>query len=142
MQIGQVSKRVGVSVDAIRFYERRGLLAAPPRSAGGFRLYSSSDLSELQFIRDLQTLGFSLSEVREFLSLKREDLRACSKVRRMLSDKLCDIHARRIALVKLEAELKHLLAKCQSQLKRPRGKQNDRCPVLTSYKRSKREGAP
>lgn len=142
MQIGRVSKRVGVSVDTIRFYERRGLLAAPPRSAGGFRLYSSSDLSELQFIRNLQTLGFSLSEVREFQSLKREDLRACSKVQRMLSHKLCHIHARRIALVKLETELKHLLAKCKSQLKRPRGKQNDRCPVLITYERSKHEGAP
>jgi DNA-binding transcriptional MerR regulator len=141
MQIGQVSKRVGVSIDAIRFYERNGLLAAPPRSEGGFRLYSSSDLSALQFIRSLQALGFSLNEIREFLSLRSNDLRACSAVRKMLDHKLRGIHAKRIALVKLEAELKDALARCDSQLRRPREKRNGRCPVLTAYKGSKREGA-
>ncbi len=88
MQIGQISKQVGVSIDAIRFYERSGLLAAPPRSEGGYRLYSSSDLSTLQFIRSLQALGFSLNEIREFLSLRSNDLRACSEVRKMLDHKL------------------------------------------------------
>jgi DNA-binding transcriptional MerR regulator len=141
MQIGQISKQVGVSIDAIRFYERSGLLAAPPRSEGGFRLYSSSDLSTLLFIRNLQTLGFSLNEIHEFLSLRGNDLRACSEVKKMLAHKLRDIHAKRLALAKLEAELKDALAKCDSQLRRPRGKQNGRCPVLTGYKGSKHEGA-
>jgi DNA-binding transcriptional MerR regulator len=141
MQIGQISKQAAVSIDAIRFYERSGLLAAPPRSEGGFRLYSSSDLSALQLIRNMQTLGFSLNEIREFLSLRSNDLRACSEVRKMLDHKLRDIHAKRIALAKLEAELKDALAKCNSQLRRPRGKQNGRCPVLTVPKGSKHEGA-
>jgi DNA-binding transcriptional MerR regulator len=141
MQIGQISKQVGVSIDAIRFYERSGLLAAPQRSEGGFRLYSQDDLSALQFIRNLQTLGFSLNEIREFLSLRTNDLRACSEVQKMLDHKLRDIHTKRIALAKLEAELKHALARCDSQLRRPRGKRNGRCPVLTAYKGSKREGA-
>jgi DNA-binding transcriptional MerR regulator len=141
MQIGQISKQVGVSIDAIRFYERSGLLAVPPRSEGGFRLYSSNDLSTLLFIRNLQTLGFSLNEIREFLSLRSDDLRACFEVRKMLDHKLRDIHVKRIALVKLEGELKDALAKCDSQLRRPRGKQNGRCPVLTGYKGSKHEGA-
>jgi len=141
MQIGQISKQAGVSIDAIRFYERSGLLAAPPRSEGGFRLYTSSDLSALQLIRNMQTLGFSLNEIREFLSLRSNDLRACSEVRKMLDHKLRDICAKRIALAKLEGELKDALAKCNSQLSHPRGKQNGRCPVLTAYKSSKHEGA-
>jgi MerR family transcriptional regulator, mercuric resistance operon regulatory protein len=141
MQIGQISKQAGISIDAIRFYERSGLLAAPPRSEGGFRLYSSSDLSTLLFIRNLQTLGFSLNEIREFLSLRSDDLRACFEVRKMLDHKLRDIHVKRIALGKLEAELKDTLAKCDSQRRRLRGKQNGRCPVLTAYKGSKHEGA-
>jgi DNA-binding transcriptional MerR regulator len=58
MQIGQILKQVGVSIDAIRFYERNGLLAAPRRSECGFRLYSSRDLSTLQFVSSLQALGF------------------------------------------------------------------------------------
>jgi len=141
MQIGQISKQAGVSIDAIRFYERNGLLVAPRRNEGGFRLYSSSHLSTLLFIRNLQALGFSLKEIREFLSLRSDDLRACSAVQKMLDHKLRDIHAKRIALSKLGAELKRVLTKCNSELKRPRGKQNGRCPVLTAYKRAKHEGA-
>jgi len=141
MRIGQMSRQTGVSVDAIRFYERNGLLAAPKRSEGGFRLYSPDDLSCLQFIRGLQTLGFSLSEIREFVSLRTNDLRACSAVRNMLDHKLKDIHAKRVALAKLEEELKAELTKCNSQLRRPQKKSDARCPVLTVFAKSKRAGA-
>jgi MerR family transcriptional regulator, mercuric resistance operon regulatory protein len=141
MRIGLMSRQTGVSIDAIRFYERNGLLAAPARSEGGFRLYSSDDLSALQFIRNLQTLGFSLNEVREFVSLRTNDLRACSAVRKMLDHKLRDIHAKRIALSKLEDELKTALAKCDAQLKRSRRRNNGRCPVLTVFGKSKQKGA-
>lgn len=140
MRIGQISKQTGMSIDAIRFYERNGLLAAPTRSQGGFRLYSADDLCTLQFIRNLQTLGFSLKEIHEFLSLRTNDLRACSEVRTMLGRKLQDIHAKRIALLRLESELKAALAKCSSQLKRRQGKKNGRCPVLTVFSESKRKG--
>jgi DNA-binding transcriptional MerR regulator len=140
MQIGQVSKLAGMTVDAIRFYERNGLLAMPARSAGGFRLYSADDLSTLHFIRALQTLGFSLNEIREFLFLRTNDLRACSEVRKKLDRKLKDIHARRVALVKLEDELKSTLTKCNTQLRRPRGKKSGRCPVLIVFGDSKRKG--
>src|SRR5271155_2983401 len=141
MRIGQVSKQMGVSVDAIRFYERNGLLTAPTRSEGGFRLYSSDDLSALQFIRSLQAMGFSLHEVHDFVSLRTNDLRACSAVRKMLGHKLQDIHAKRIALAKLEEELKTALTKCNAQLDRPRAKKNGRCPVLTVFGKSKHNGA-
>jgi DNA-binding transcriptional MerR regulator len=133
MRIGQMSKQTGVSIDAIRFYERNRLLAAPTRSEGGFRLYTSDDLSALQFIRSLQAMGFSLHEIRDFVSLRTNDLRACSAVRKMLDHKLQDIHAKRIALAKLEGQLKAALTKCNAQLKRPRGKKNGRCLVLSVF---------
>jgi DNA-binding transcriptional MerR regulator len=141
MRIGHIAKRTGLSVDTIRFYERNKLLAAPIRSQGGFRLYSSDDLNSLQFIRSLQMLGFSLNEIRDFVSLRANDLRACSAVRKMLDHKLQDIHAKRIALAKLEDELKAALTKCNAQLKRPRGKKNGHCPVLTVFGKSEHNGA-
>ncbi|HXJ03469.1 MAG TPA: heavy metal-responsive transcriptional regulator [Candidatus Acidoferrum sp.] len=141
MRIGQMSKQSGVSIDAIRFYERSRLLVAPTRSEGGFRLYSSDDLAALRFIRSLQSLGFSLNEIREFASLRTNDLRACSAVRTLLDRKLKDIHAKRVSLTELEDELKAALTKCNSQLKRPKGKKNGRCPVLTVFGKSKRNGA-
>ena len=140
MQIGHIAKQAGLSVDAIRFYERNNLLAVPTRSEGGYRLYSSEDIATLQFIRHLQTLGFSLSEIRGFLSLRTNDLRACSAVRKMLDVKLKDIHAKRVALAKLEDELKVALTKCNLQLKHTQGKKNGHCPVLTVFKKSKHKG--
>jgi DNA-binding transcriptional MerR regulator len=136
MRIGQIAKHTGLSVDAIRFYERNGLLAAPARSQGGFRLYSAVDLSTLEFIRNLQALGFSLTEIREFLALRTNELRACSEMRKKLDRKIKDIHAKRTALVKLEDELKAALQKCNSQLKRSRGKSVP-CPVLAAAGKSK-----
>jgi len=133
MQIGQISKQTGASVDTIRFYERNGLLAPPSRTQGGFRLYSADDLSTLQFIRSLQHLGFSLNEVREFLSLRTNDLRACSEVRKRLDRKLKDIHSKRVALAKLESELRTAVRKCNSQLKGTRRKKAH-CPVLRGIK--------
>ena len=139
MRIGQISKHTGLSVDAIRFYERNGLLAAPARSRGGFRLYSAADLSTLGFIRNLQTLGFSLTEIREFLSPRTNDLRACSEMRKKLDRKIKDIHAKRTGLVELEDELKAALKKCNSQLKRSRGN-SVTCPVLAAAGKSKHKG--
>jgi DNA-binding transcriptional MerR regulator len=118
MQIGPIAKQTGVSVEAIRFYERNGLLADPPSSEGGFRLYSSDDLTTLQFTRSLQTLGFSLTEIREFKSLRTNDLLACSAVGKMLDGKRKDIHAKRVALAKREVERKGASSKCNSPLKR------------------------
>jgi MerR family mercuric resistance operon transcriptional regulator len=141
MRIGQMSRQTGVSIDAIRFYERNGLLAAPARSEGGFRLYSPDALSALQFIRNLQTLGFSLDEVREFVSLRTNDLRTCSAVRRILDHKLRDIRAKKIALANLETELTTALKKCNVQLKRPRRSKNGRCPVLLVTGTSKKKAA-
>lgn len=137
MQIGEISKKTRLSVDAIRFYEKNRLLAPPERSGGGFRQYSPAHLSALQFIRSLQTLGFSLNEIREFLSLRTDDLRACSQVQKILDRKLKDTHAKRVAIVKLEDELKSALSKCNSQLKRSRRKKSGRCPVLAVFGRSK-----
>jgi DNA-binding transcriptional MerR regulator len=130
MQIGEISNQTGITIDAIRFYERNGLLAEPSRSQGGFRLYSAHEVATLNFIRTLQGLGFSLNEIRDFLSLRTNDLRACSEVRRRLDGKLRDIHAKRVALGTLERELKSVLKKCNSQLKHSRDRKRARCPML------------
>jgi DNA-binding transcriptional MerR regulator len=69
MQIGTLARKIGLSVDAIRFYERSALLPRPPRTQGGFRQYAESDVETLAFIRRVQGLGFKLSEIRGLLNL-------------------------------------------------------------------------
>ncbi len=72
MQIGEVAKLTALSVDAIRFYERRTLLPKVPRTVGHFRIYTDADVIRLSFIRQMQGLGFSLREVQQLLDLREE----------------------------------------------------------------------
>ena len=105
MQIGTVAKKIGVSVDAIRFYERNALLPRPPRTQGGFRRYAESDVETLAFIRRVQGLGFKLSEIRGLLRLRGNRVQACAPVQRRLQEKLADVQRKLSDLHKLEHEL-------------------------------------
>jgi len=70
-----------MTVDAVRFYEKRGLLPRAQRSAGHFRLYGPRDLERVRFIRQMQALGFSLREIRELVELRGRKTEACETVR-------------------------------------------------------------
>ena len=126
MQIGAVAKKVGLSVDAIRFYERNALLPHPPRTEGGFRQYAEKDIETLAFIRRVQGLGFKLSEIRALLRLRGNRVQPCAPVRRRLQRKLADVQQKRADLAKLEHELRLALRTCDNELR----KQGTHCPVL------------
>ena len=123
MQIGKIAEQTGLSIDAIRFYEKQRLLERPPRSEGGFRLFNSGDIQRIQFIRSAQQLGFSLPEIRELLVLQRAGGEACSHMRDLLRDKVAELGV-------LEAHLKKSLRRCERNLKQPGECQQDACPVL------------
>jgi DNA-binding transcriptional MerR regulator len=76
MQIGELAKRTALTVDAIRFYERRQLLPKAARSTGGFRLYTTDDIERLHFIRQMHELGFSLREIGELIDLRTRKIAA------------------------------------------------------------------
>jgi MerR family copper efflux transcriptional regulator len=126
MQIGTVGKRLGLSVDAIRFYERNALLPPPPRTEGGFRQYSENDLETLSFIGRVQNLGFTLREIRELLELRRSPFQACAPVRRRLEAKLGDVQQKVSDLQKLERELRFALRSCNKEMR----KRSAHCPIL------------
>jgi MerR family mercuric resistance operon transcriptional regulator len=69
MRIGELSARVGVNVQTIRFYEREKLLRKPVRTASGYRAFAEADLERVRFIKDSQQLGFSLKEIKELLEI-------------------------------------------------------------------------
>ena len=126
MQIGIVAKKIGLSVDAIRFYERNGLLPRPPRTEGGFRRYGESDVETLAFVRRVQHLGFKLSEVRGLLKLRGDRLQPCAPVQRRLQEKLADVQRKLSDLHKLEHELRLALRSCNRELR----KRDAHCPIL------------
>ena len=135
MQIGIVAKRIGLSVDAIRFYERNGLLPRPPRTEGGFRRYGDNDVDTLAFIRRVQGLGFKLSEIRGLLRLRGNRLQPCAPVQRRLQEKLADVQRKLGDLHKLEHELRLALRGCNRELR----KRNAHCPILRENPRKESE---
>ena len=137
MQIGTVGKRVGLSVDAIRFYERNALLPRPPRTQGGFRRYGESDVERLGFIRRVQNLGFTLGEVRDLLELRQNRLQPCAPVRRRLEQKLADMRKKLSDLQKLEHELRLALRSCNKEIRM----RSARCPLLKETNKRKPQSA-
>ena len=133
MQIGTVGKRVGLSVDAIRFYERNALLPRPPRTQGGFRQYSENDVETLSFIGRVQNLGFTLREVRDLLDLRRTRVQPCAPVRRRLEEKLTDVQRKVSDLQKLEHELRLALRSCNKEMR----KRSAHCPILREKSNSR-----
>jgi MerR family transcriptional regulator, copper efflux regulator len=138
MQIGDLATRTGLTVDAIRFYERERLLHTAARSSGGFRLFSVRDLEDLTFIRNAQELGFSLDEIRELLSLKEASQPDCRHVEQLLEQKISIVRGKIATLRKLKRALLHAVADCKLNLRRaPNGSVKD-CPVLAEISHAQR----
>ena len=129
LQIGQVAQKTGLSVDAIRFYEKQGLLPRPARTEGGYRLYRQRELADLAFIQKAQQLGFSLNEIRELFSIQRHPDETCVHVRDLVAQKLDLVRSKMEELQALEAGLAAALTQCRKSLRRP-AKHHDCCPVL------------
>ncbi len=130
MQIGRVSQTTGLSVDAIRFYEKERLLDRPPRTSGGFRLFKADDIERIKFIRSVQNLGFSLPEIRELLVLQRDHRDVCCHVHDLLRAKIGAVREKILALRALERQLASGLRKCERSLESQKNCRPAACPVL------------
>lgn len=124
LTIGQVAATTGVNVQTIRYYERRGLLATPGRTASGYRQYLPDSVTRLRFIRHAQELGFSLSEVQELLDLRVQDGAACDAVAHKTRQKIELVEQRIRDLTRLNRTLKRLAAACNER------RRTDPCPIL------------
>jgi MerR family transcriptional regulator, mercuric resistance operon regulatory protein len=129
LQIGQVSQKTGLSVDAIRFYEKEGLLPQPARTKGGYRLYRQREVADLEFIQKAQQLGFSLNEIRELFSIQRHPQEMCVHIRDLVAQKLGVVRSKIEELQRLEAVLAAAIKQCGNALRQP-AKHRDSCPVL------------
>ncbi len=135
MHIGGVAKKIGLTPDAIRSYERNALLPRPSRTPGGFRQYADTDLETLRFIRQTQGLGFMLKEVRELLALRGSRLQPCAPVCLRLQKKLLQVRRKLSDLQTLQDELQVALRTCKKELHR----KNPRCPLLSGARQNRSE---
>jgi MerR family transcriptional regulator, copper efflux regulator len=94
LKIGEVSKLSGVGVEALRFYEKSGLLDRPARTEGGYRVYSADVLDRLAFIKQAQVLGFSLDEIKRVIADARAGRQPCDEVREIVRRRLAELDER------------------------------------------------
>ncbi len=122
LTIGALSEQTGVNVETIRYYERIGMLPAPPRSAGGHRLYGQEHRKRLRFVRRSRELGFTLEEIRTLLRLV-DGGHSCGEVQAVALDHLERIRAKIADLRRMEATLTATAARCD-------GSDVPDCPII------------
>jgi Hg(II)-responsive transcriptional regulator len=112
LTIGELAKESRVHLETIRYYEREGLMAAAPRKSSGHRAYPPSAARRLHFIKRVQELGFTLSEIRELLTLRADPGEDCSEVCKQAQEKLGEVRAKICHLQAIEEALQHLTEGC------------------------------
>ncbi len=131
MKIGEVASEAGIGIDAVRFYERQGLIPVPARRPSGYRDYSPDVVLNLRFIRHAKDLGFSLKEIGELLSLERDERATAADVKAAAERKLADIEERIRALQRMRRVLRRAVDDCPG-----RGPTTG-CSILRSLVREK-----
>ena len=112
IRIGELAQRTGCEVVTVRFYEKEGLLPAPARSSGNYRLYSEAHIERLHFIRHCRSLDMSLGEIRALLGLRDKPLRDCGEVTALLDAHIQQVETRIDALLHLKQQLGALREMC------------------------------
>ncbi len=115
LTIGRLARKARVGVETIRYYERRGLLPAPPRDGSGYRIYGPEDVARIRFIKRAQSLGFSLQEILDLLSLQADPNASCAEVKARAEAKMADIDQKIAALQKIRRALALVSAQCRGR---------------------------
>ena len=110
--IGELSRLTEVNIETIRYYEKIGIMPNPPRNNSGYRIYSSSHLGRLTFVRRSRELGFSQPEVRKLLTLVDEHKYTCAEVQEMTARHLLTVRNKIKDLRKLEKALANMVSEC------------------------------
>ena len=117
--IGKVARAAGLTPQAIRFYERLGLIERARRTSSGYRICSPTTLERVQFINQAQSLGLSLKEIQEVLRLKYSAQSPCKCVRELLKQKLNRLKKQIVAMEKVREEIERCLRASRSSSRLP-----------------------
>ena len=123
LSIGALSEQTAVNIETIRFYERLGILPAPPRSAGGHRLYNNVHKRCLIFIRRARDLGFSLKEIRILIGPGRGQHVTCANVKTITEQHIADIQLKINDLKRMKRALSGMVVHCA-------GDETEACPII------------
>lgn len=124
LTIGKIAKAAAVNVETIRFYQRKGLLAEPPKELGGFRYYPEKCIEEIHFIKRAQAIGFTLVEIKDLLSI--EACSTCQQTHDASTVKLKMVNVRIAELQRIRETLQMLIGKCEKE------NYETTCPIIDS----------
>lgn len=127
LTIGEVAKQSGVGIETIRFYEREGIIAEPPRRESGYREYDYEVITRIRFIRRAKELGFSLKEISELMKLKVDPRANCSGVKKRAEAKLEEIENKIRDLKRMQKILNEVAVACVA------AKPISDCPILKCF---------
>ncbi|WP_042351573.1 Hg(II)-responsive transcriptional regulator [Bacillus massiliigorillae] len=122
--ISELAKKCGVNKETIRYYERKGLLNEPSRTNAGYRVYSEESADRIKFIKRMQDLGFTLSEIIKLLGIVDKDAERCKDMNDFVSNKIDEVQMKIKDLMRIEKMLIHLREKC------PTDKSMYECPII------------
>lgn len=135
LSAGELARQAGVSADALRHYERKGVIARPPRGANGYRKYPAETLARVRLIRGALGLGFTLDDLAGVLRIRDRGGVPCGRVRALAAAKLEEVEGRLRELVSLRNDLRTALRTWDAELaKTPAGKRAGLLEALPSRK--------
>jgi Cd(II)/Pb(II)-responsive transcriptional regulator len=114
MRIGELHQATGVNIETIRYYEKEGLLAAPARSANGYRIYNAAHLERLSFIRHCRALEMPLAEIKQMLDFIAHPEADCGDINSLIDEQLSRVRMRLRSMHVLEKQLSQLRAQCNT----------------------------
>lgn len=124
LNIGQVAKQTGVTVETVRFYEKQGLVDIPQRSQSGYRQYPPETVKRIRFIQHAKEVGFTLKDIGELLALRREPGTSCTDIKLRTAEKIEEVDRKIEDLKRIRNALVRMMVKCNG-----RGALSE-CPIL------------
>src|SRR5712691_6737334 len=115
LTIGELANRAAVNIETVRYYERRGLLPKPPRTASGYRSFPVDAVRRVQFIKHAQALGFTLAEIKQLLALRVDPDTNRAEVRSRARAKVADIEQKIRLLERMKNALERLVSTCRGE---------------------------
>lgn len=116
MKIGELSKKTGLTADAIRFYEKTGLIKGPTRTDAGYREFNPEIVALLEFISHCRSLDISIPDIKKLLTVRSGSTKSCREANEVIDDQLLKLRVRIQDLRQLEKNLTELRSVCNQEL--------------------------
>jgi len=129
--IGKLAAQAGISADALRYYEREGLIVPSGKTDSGYRLYDEGSIRRVRFIKQAQHCGFTLAEIVELLVVRRRNAACCGDVRSLALEKKLQLESKIRSMKTMSKALDALIESCANE-----SNPVDQCPIVAALEQA------